>query len=113
MIIECTIPDTILGMNESYFAHKRQVIYLFLLLFFMFRYGWLIIVQMLLKKRNARLINAQNKQGRTALHLAAGEGHDDITEFLLVEAATIERSVTTPISHEREIGRRPQFSLLF
>ncbi|XP_031575301.1 transient receptor potential cation channel subfamily A member 1-like [Actinia tenebrosa] len=63
------------------------------------KYGWLAIVQMLLKKRNARLINAQNKQGRTALHLAAGEGQEDITELLLVEGATIERdrSERTPL----------------
>jgi len=46
---------------------------------------------MLLKKRNVRIINSQNSQGKTALHLAAGEGHEEITELLLHEGAMIER----------------------
>ena len=55
------------------------------------RYGWLEIAQRLLKKRNVRIINVQNNQGKTPLHLACHEGHEKIAKLLLMEGATIER----------------------
>jgi len=55
------------------------------------RYGWLEIAERLLKKRNVRMMNLQNNQGKTALHFACHEGHEQIAQLLLVEGATIER----------------------
>ena len=55
------------------------------------RYGWLEIAERLLKKRNVRMMNLQNNQGKTALHFACHEGHEHIAQLLLVEGATIER----------------------
>ena len=57
------------------------------------RYGWLEIAQTLLNKRNVRMINLQNNQGKTPLHYACHEGHAQIAQLLLTEGATIERSV--------------------
>ena len=59
--------------------------------FFPIRYGWLEIAERLLKKRNVRMMNLQNNQGKTALHFACHEGHEQIAQLLLVEGATIER----------------------
>ena len=60
-------------------------------LFSPIRYGWLEIGERLLKKRNARTMNLQNNQGKTALHFACYEGHEKIAQLLLVGGATIER----------------------
>lgn len=57
------------------------------------RYGWLEIAERLLDKRNVRMINLQNNQGKTPLHYACHEGHAQIAQLLLMEGATIERSV--------------------
>ena len=56
-----------------------------------FRYGWLQIAEVLLEKRNVRIINLQNNQGKTPLHYACHEGHEGITKLLLMEGATLER----------------------
>ena len=37
------------------------------------------------------MMNLQNNQGKTALHFACHEGHEQIAQLLLVEGATIER----------------------
>lgn len=55
------------------------------------RYGWLEIAQKLLKKRSVRIINVQNSQGKTPLHFACHEGHEQTVKLLLLEGATIER----------------------
>jgi len=55
------------------------------------RYGWLEIAERLLDKRNVRMINLQNNQGKTPLHYACHEGHAQIAQLLLMEGATIER----------------------
>ncbi|CAH3024857.1 unnamed protein product, partial [Porites evermanni] len=55
------------------------------------RYGWLQIAEVLLEKRNVRIINLQNNQGKTPLHYACHEGHEHITKLLLMEGATLER----------------------
>ncbi|CAH3036391.1 unnamed protein product, partial [Porites lobata] len=55
------------------------------------RYGWLQIAEALLAKRNVRIINLQNKKGKTALHYACHKGHEDITKLLLKKGATLER----------------------
>ena len=39
------------------------------------------------------MINLQNNQGKTPLHYACHEGHEQIAQLLLMEGATIERSV--------------------
>ena len=57
------------------------------------RCGWLEIAERLLDKRNVRMINLQNNQGKTPLHYACHEGHEQIAQLLLMEGATIERSV--------------------
>ncbi|XP_068676235.1 transient receptor potential cation channel subfamily A member 1-like isoform X4 [Montipora foliosa] len=54
------------------------------------RYGWLEIAERLLSKRNVRIINLQNNQGKTPLHYACHEGHEQIAQLLLMEGATIE-----------------------
>ena len=59
--------------------------------FAFFRYGWLQIAEVLLEKRNVRIINLQNNQGKTPLHYACHEGHEGITKLLLMEGATLER----------------------
>ena len=57
-----------------------------------FRYGWLEIAERLLRKRNVRMINLQNNQGKTPLHYACHEGHEEVAQLLLMKGATIERS---------------------
>ena len=56
-----------------------------------FRYGWLEIVDALLSGRNVRSINVKNNQGKTALHFACVEGHDQVVELLLKLCATVQR----------------------
>ena len=56
-----------------------------------FRYGWLEIVDALLSGRNVRTINVKNNQGKTALHFACVEGHDQVVELLLKLGATVQR----------------------
>ena len=56
-----------------------------------FRYGWLKIVDALLSGRNVRSINRKNNQGKTALHFACAEGHDQVVELLLKLGATVQR----------------------
>ena len=56
------------------------------------RYGWLEIAERLLSNRNVRIINLQNNQGKTPLHYACHEGHEQIAQLLLIEGATSERS---------------------
>lgn len=56
-----------------------------------FRYGWLEIVDALLSGRNVRSINLKNNQGKTALHFACAEGHDQVVELLLKLGATVQR----------------------
>ena len=56
-----------------------------------FRYGWLEIVDALLSGRNVRSINVKNNQGKTALHFACVEGHDQVVELLLKLSATVQR----------------------
>ncbi|CAH3195151.1 unnamed protein product, partial [Porites evermanni] len=54
------------------------------------RYGWLEIVDALLSGRNVRSINVKNNQGKTALHFACAEGHDQVVELLLKLGATVQ-----------------------
>ena len=72
-----------LFFEEFFVEHKS--------LFALFRYGWLQIAEALLAKRNVRIINLQNKKGKTALHYACQKGHEDITKLLLKKGATLER----------------------
>ena len=69
---------------EEFFVEHKS-------LFAFFRYGWLQIAEVLLEKRNVRIINLQNNQGKTPLHYACHEGHEGITKLLLMEGATLER----------------------
>ena len=55
------------------------------------RYGWTEAIEKLMDRQNARILNLQNSQGKTALHYACSEGHDLSTETLLKLGATIER----------------------
>lgn len=45
-------------------------------------------------RQNARILNLQNSQGKTALHFACMEGHDLSAEVLLRLGATIEKYVS-------------------
>ena len=69
---------------EEYFVEHKSA-------FAFSRYGWLQIAEALLVKRNVRIINLQNNQGKTPLHYACHEGHEDIAKLLLMEGATLER----------------------
>ena len=69
---------------EKFFVEHKS-------LFAFFRYGWLQIAEALLAKRNVRIINLQNRKGKTALHYACHKGHEDITKLLLKKGATLER----------------------
>ncbi|KAJ7352739.1 hypothetical protein OS493_034090 [Desmophyllum pertusum] len=51
------------------------------------RHGFSDISELLLKHRNERLINAENNQERTALHLACMEGHSAVTAVLAPDSA--------------------------
>lgn len=55
------------------------------------RYGWTEAIEKLMDRQNARILNLQNSQGKTALHYACSEGHDLSTETLLKLGATVER----------------------
>lgn len=44
-------------------------------------------------RQNARILNLQNSQGKTALHYACSEGQDFSVEALLKLGATIEKYV--------------------
>ena len=44
------------------------------------------------------MMNLQNNQGKTALHFACHEGHEQIAQLLLVEGATIERYFSDKLS---------------
>lgn len=63
----------------------------FYFIIIIFRYGWLEIVDALLSGRNVRSINVKNNQGKTALHFACAEGHDQVVELLLKLGATVQR----------------------
>jgi len=69
---------------EEFFVEHKSV-------FAFSRYGWLQIAEALLVKRNVRIINLQNNQGKTPLHYACHEGHEQIANLLLMEGATLER----------------------
>lgn len=51
------------------------------------RHGFSDITGKLLENRNERLINAENNQKRTALHLACMEGHHAATAVLVTDSA--------------------------
>jgi len=55
------------------------------------RYGRTDIVEALMDNQNAKIINLGNSQGKTALHFACADGHDQTTEALLRLGATIGR----------------------
>lgn len=63
------------------------------------RYGWTDAIEALMDNQNAKIINMQNSQGKTALHFACSEGHDYTAETLLKLGAVIERDQTdrTPL----------------
>lgn len=63
----------------------------FYFIIIIFRYGWSEIVDALLSGRNVRSINVKNNQGKTALHFACAEGHDQVVELLLKLGATVQR----------------------
>lgn len=50
------------------------------------RHGFSDITEKLLENRNERLINAENNQKRTALHLACMEGHHAVTAVLVADS---------------------------
>ena len=60
-------------------------------IFLYVRYGWTEAIEKLMDRQNARILNLQNSQGKTALHYACSEGHDLSTEVLLKLGATVER----------------------
>ena len=60
-------------------------------IFLCVRYGWTDAIEKLMDRQNARILNLQNSQGKTALHYACSEGHDFSTEALLKLGATVER----------------------
>ena len=60
-------------------------------IFLCVRYGWTEAIDKLMDRQNARILNLQNSQGKTALHYACSEGHDLPTEALLKLGATVER----------------------
>lgn len=47
--------------------------------------GYADIVQLMLENRNERVLNAKNRQKRTALHLACIEGNETVVELLSPE----------------------------
>ena len=47
------------------------------------------------------MINLQNNQGKTPLHYACHEGHEQVAQLLLTEGATIERSFEDKSLHLR------------
>ncbi|XP_022786608.1 transient receptor potential cation channel subfamily A member 1-like [Stylophora pistillata] len=55
------------------------------------RYGRTEAIEKLMDRQNARILNLQNSQGKTALHFACTEGHDRSAEVLLRLGATIEK----------------------
>lgn len=55
------------------------------------RYGKTEAIEKLMDRQNARILNLQNSQGKTALHFACMEGHDLSAEVLLRLGATIEK----------------------
>ena len=69
---------------EEFFVQHKS-------LFTFFRYGWLQIAEVLLVKRNVRIINLQNSKGKTPLHYACHKGHEPIAKLLLKKGATLER----------------------
>ena len=50
-------------------------------------------MKLLVKKRDVKMINCRTNKGKTPLHLACREGHEEIAEMLLMEGATIQRLV--------------------
>ncbi|CAH3028136.1 unnamed protein product, partial [Porites evermanni] len=55
------------------------------------RYGWTDAAVALMENQNAKILNMQNSQGKTALHFACAEGHDSTAEELLMLGAVIQR----------------------
>ena len=51
-----------------------------------------------MENQNAKILNMQNSQGKTALHFACAEGHDSTAEELLMLGAVIQRCLNTSIS---------------
>lgn len=51
-----------------------------------------------MENQNAKILNMQNSQGKTALHFACAEGHDSTAEELLMLGAVIQRCFNTSIS---------------
>merc|ERR1712196_430362 len=67
--------------------------------------------------RNAtKLVNKQDRNGRTALHVAASNGNADIVSFLLQSGATcnakMKKSQHTPLHHACTRGRREAVKVL-
>ena len=48
-----------------------------------------------MENQNAKILNVQNSQGKTALHFACAEGHDSTAEELLMLGAVIQRCFST------------------
>lgn len=48
-----------------------------------------------MENQNAKILNMQNSQGKTALHFACAEGHDSTAEELLMLGAVIQRCFNT------------------
>lgn len=64
------------------------------IIFSLDRYGKTEAIEKLMDRQNARILNLQNSQGKTALHFACMEGHDLSAEVLLRLGATIEKYVS-------------------
>lgn len=71
---------------KCYVGSNSKTIYCFLN-----RYGRTDIVEALMDNQNVKIINLGNSQGKTALHFACADGHDQTTEALLRLGATIGR----------------------
>ena len=63
------------------------------------RYGKAETLEKLLEKQNTKIINMQNNKGRTALHYACAEGHDQAAEFLLKLGAIVEKWVEISLQY--------------